>query len=44
MASILMVRHGQASFGAEDYDQLSPLGQRQADLMGGVLQKVWASI
>ena len=39
MASILMVRHGQASFGAEDYDQLSPLGQRQADLMGEYFNK-----
>jgi broad specificity phosphatase PhoE len=34
MATIMMVRHGQASFGSDNYDQLSPLGQRQADLMG----------
>ncbi|MDG0980508.1 MAG: phosphoglycerate mutase family protein [Halieaceae bacterium] len=34
MATIMMVRHGQASFGTDNYDQLSTLGQRQADLMG----------
>lgn len=32
MASIYLIRHGQASFGAENYDQLSSLGQRQADV------------
>jgi broad specificity phosphatase PhoE len=30
MPSVLLVRHGQASFGATDYDVLSDLGQRQA--------------
>ncbi|MBF6619564.1 MAG: histidine phosphatase family protein [Patulibacter sp.] len=30
MGSLLLVRHGQASFGAEDYDRLSPLGHQQA--------------
>lgn len=30
MPSLLLVRHGQASFGAEDYDVLSELGARQA--------------
>lgn len=30
MSSLYLVRHGQASFGAQRYDQLSPLGQRQA--------------
>lgn len=34
MASIYLIRHGQASFGAENYDQLSSLGQRQADVTG----------
>lgn len=34
MTEFLFVRHGQASFGAEDYDVLSPLGQRQARLLG----------
>lgn len=35
MGVIYLVRHGQASFGAEDYDQLSPLGQEQARHLGG---------
>ncbi|MEO1549726.1 MAG: histidine phosphatase family protein [Pseudomonadota bacterium] len=30
MAEIFLVRHGQASFGAEDYDRLSALGHRQS--------------
>ena len=30
MGEIYFVRHGQASFGADDYDQLSPTGVRQA--------------
>ncbi len=34
MGAIHLVRHGQASFGAEDYDQLSPLGQEQSRLLG----------
>lgn len=34
MTSILLVRHGQASFGSNDYDVLSPLGQQQARLTG----------
>lgn len=32
------MRHGQASFGADDYDQLSPLGQRQSEQLG----RYWA--
>jgi len=28
MATIYVIRHGQASFGADDYDKLSPLGWR----------------
>jgi broad specificity phosphatase PhoE len=28
--TILLVRHGQASFGAADYDRLSPLGEEQS--------------
>ena len=39
MANLLIIRHGQASFGAENYDQLSPLGQRQADLTGEFLRQ-----
>ena len=34
MATIYIIRHGQASFGAEDYDKLSPLGERQAAVAG----------
>jgi broad specificity phosphatase PhoE len=34
MATIYAVRHGQASFGAENYDQLSELGCRQAAVAG----------
>lgn len=34
MATIYLVRHGQASFGADDYDRLSELGHRQAHLVG----------
>lgn len=33
-----MIRHGQASFGAANYDRLSPLGQRQCRLAGEHLQ------
>ena len=31
MPSILLIRHGQASFGSADYDALSPAGHRQAE-------------
>jgi len=34
MAEIYLVRHGQASFGAEDYDQLSDLGETQCKMLG----------
>lgn len=34
MGTLYLVRHGQASFGAADYDQLSELGQRQAQRLG----------
>ena len=34
MGSIYLIRHGQASFGADDYDRLSPLGVRQAEIAG----------
>ena len=30
MSSLVLVRHGQASFFADDYDQLSPLGEEQS--------------
>jgi broad specificity phosphatase PhoE len=34
MAELLLVRHAQASFGADDYDRLSELGWRQARWLG----------
>ncbi|HMN93901.1 MAG TPA: histidine phosphatase family protein [Hydrogenophaga sp.] len=34
MGTLYLVRHGQASFGADDYDQLSELGQRQGEQLG----------
>ena len=39
MADLLIIRHGQASFGTENYDQLSALGQHQADLTGEFLSQ-----
>lgn len=38
MAVIYLIRHGQASFGSEDYDRLSELGRRQAQLLGAHLK------
>jgi broad specificity phosphatase PhoE len=34
MGTLYLVRHGQASFGADDYDKLSELGQRQSVRLG----------
>ncbi|EYC49980.1 phosphoglycerate kinase [Hylemonella gracilis str. Niagara R] len=34
MPTLYLVRHGQASFGAADYDRLSELGVRQSELLG----------
>ncbi|MDO9197420.1 histidine phosphatase family protein [Rhodoferax sp.] len=34
MGTLYLVRHGQASFGAADYDNLSPLGQQQSVRLG----------
>lgn len=34
MSVLMLVRHGQADFFADDYDQLTPLGERQAQLLG----------
>jgi broad specificity phosphatase PhoE len=34
MGTLYLVRHGQASFGAADYDQLSELGTRQCRALG----------
>ena len=38
MGTLYLVRHGQASFGAEDYDRLSELGERQSERLG----RYWA--
>jgi len=38
MSAIYIVRHGQASFGAENYDKLSELGCRQASVVGEYLR------
>ena len=37
MATIYLIRHGQASFGQENYDQLSELGEAQASRLGKAL-------
>ncbi|MDT0594074.1 histidine phosphatase family protein [Glaciecola petra] len=34
MAQLFLVRHAQASFGAENYDELSALGHEQSSLLG----------
>lgn len=34
MALVLLVRHGQAAFGTDDYDRLSALGRQQARWLG----------
>lgn len=37
MSRVLLVRHGQASFGAADYDQLSETGAEQSRVLGRAL-------
>jgi len=39
MATIYLIRHGQASFGKENYDQLSDLGHQQATRLGSALNQ-----
>jgi broad specificity phosphatase PhoE len=34
MGNLYLVRHGQASFGEDDYDKLSPLGHKQSQRLG----------
>ena len=34
MSRLLLVRHGQASWGSDDYDVLSPLGEKQSRVLG----------
>lgn len=38
MSTIYLIRHGQASFGADNYDKLSELGCRQASVTGEYLR------
>jgi len=33
MPVVYLIRHGQASFGAQDYDVLSATGHRQAEVL-----------
>lgn len=40
MTTIYLVRHGQASFGAASYDQLSDLGMQQARVLGAYLPHI----
>lgn len=40
MAELIVVRHGQASFGADNYDQLSELGERQSAAAGDMLRQM----
>lgn len=39
MGAIYLIRHGQASFGAADYDKLSKLGEEQSRVLGLALRK-----
>ena len=38
MGTLYLVRHGQASFGAADYDRLSDLGHRQCAQLGAWME------
>jgi broad specificity phosphatase PhoE len=40
MTTIYLVRHGQASFGAQSYDQLSAVGMQQATVLGQYLAHI----
>lgn len=39
MGAIYLLRHGQASFGSNNYDQLSPMGHRQSRVLGEALRR-----
>jgi broad specificity phosphatase PhoE len=41
---IYLIRHAQASFGARDYDKLSPLGEEQAARLASTLSEVRADV
>ena len=40
MAELLVIRHGQASFGQDDYDVLSDLGHQQSRAVGALLREM----
>lgn len=40
MAVVLLVRHGQASFGGPDYDRLSEVGEQQSRIVGARLAAI----
>ena len=40
MAELLVIRHGQASFGAQNYDVLSDLGRQQSRAAGDLLRAI----
>ena len=39
MSEIYFIRHGQASFGSENYDNLSELGHQQSKILGNYLKE-----
>ena len=39
MTTVYLIRHGQASFGQENYDELSSLGHQQAERLGKMMSK-----
>ncbi|MCO8647501.1 histidine phosphatase family protein, partial [Burkholderia multivorans] len=42
MAELFLVRHGQASFGTDDYDRLSDVGVQQGVWLGEYLARAHA--
>ncbi|WP_110968651.1 histidine phosphatase family protein [Pseudomonas huaxiensis] len=44
MGNIYLIRHGQASFGADDYDVLSPVGTRQSKVLGAHMAELGLSL
>ena len=40
MSELILIRHAQASFGHENYDNLSELGHDQAALLGSFFEKL----
>lgn len=44
MSEIVLIRHGQASFGAKNYDRLSPLGIRQSEILADHLLACGADV